>query len=78
MGRSSLDIIDSEGLATLVANGLTLVCAIIGLYVLDWRLNHRTEEDMNRLFLASRFKRPATAFRYEDQQINLFASCVRS
>jgi ABC-type multidrug transport system fused ATPase/permease subunit len=28
----------SEGLATLVANGLTLVCAIIGLYILDWRL----------------------------------------
>ncbi len=28
----------NEGLATLVANGLTLVAAIIGLYVLDWRL----------------------------------------
>src|SRR3954451_24980402 len=28
----------SEGLATLVANGLTLVAATIGLYVLDWRL----------------------------------------
>ncbi|MDX6540116.1 MAG: ATP-binding cassette, subfamily multidrug efflux pump, partial [Gaiellales bacterium] len=28
----------SEGLATLVANGLTLVAAIIGLYILDWRL----------------------------------------
>ncbi|MEO9176149.1 MAG: ABC transporter ATP-binding protein, partial [Gaiellales bacterium] len=28
----------SEGLATLVSNGLTLVIATIGLYVLDWRL----------------------------------------
>jgi ABC-type multidrug transport system fused ATPase/permease subunit len=28
----------SEGLATLVANGLTLVAATIGLYILDWRL----------------------------------------
>ena len=28
----------NEGLATLVANGLTLVAAIVGLYVLDWRL----------------------------------------
>ncbi len=28
----------SQGLATLVANSLTLVAAIVGLYILDWRL----------------------------------------
>ena len=28
----------SEGLATLVGNGLTLITAVVGLFVLDWRL----------------------------------------
>jgi ABC-type multidrug transport system fused ATPase/permease subunit len=28
----------SQGLTTLVANSLTLVCAVIGLFILDWRL----------------------------------------
>lgn len=46
-------------------------------YVLDWRLIHRTEADMDRLFSASRFGRNSTRFRYEEEQINLFAECVR-
>jgi len=44
-------------------------------HVLDWRLIHRTEEDMDRLFLASRFKRPCTRVRFESEGINLFAEC---
>jgi hypothetical protein len=43
-----------------------------------WKLIRRTEEDMNRLFSASRFGRPCTAIRFEETGINLFAKCVRA
>ncbi len=42
-------------------------------YVLDWKLIHRSEADMNRLFAASKFGRPCDEIRYEPQRINLFA-----
>lgn len=42
-------------------------------YVLDWKLIHRSEADMNRLFAASKFGRPCDQIRYEEQRINLFA-----
>ena len=47
-------------------------------HVLDWRLIHRTEADMDRLFAASRFGRPASRVRFEPSGVNLFAECVRS
>jgi len=46
-------------------------------HVLDWKLIHRTEEDMHRLYRASSFNRPCTRIMYEAQQINLFAECVK-
>lgn len=46
-------------------------------YVLDWRLIHRTEEDMNRLFSQSEFGRMCTNIYFEDQRINLFAECIK-
>lgn len=46
-------------------------------YVLDWKLIHRTEDDMNRLFAQSKFGRPCTRFRFEQEGINLFAECVK-
>jgi extracellular factor (EF) 3-hydroxypalmitic acid methyl ester biosynthesis protein len=46
--------------------------------ILDWKLIHRTEEDMNRLFNASTFRRPCTEIRFEREGINMFASCVRA
>jgi CRP-like cAMP-binding protein len=46
-------------------------------HVLDWRLIHRTEDDMNRLFQASAFQSPCTNIRFEEQGINLFAECIR-
>lgn len=46
-------------------------------HVLDWRLIHRSEADMDRLFLASRFARPATRCRLEPAGVNLFAECVK-
>ncbi len=46
-------------------------------HVLDWRLIHRDEADMDRLFQASAFGRECSAIRYEPQRINLFAECVK-
>jgi CRP-like cAMP-binding protein/SAM-dependent methyltransferase len=46
-------------------------------HILEWQLIHRNEEDMNRLFAASRFGRGCTRIRFEQQGINLFAECVR-
>lgn len=46
-------------------------------YVLDWRLIHRSEEDMHRLFEASDFGKGCSNIVYEAQGINMFASCVK-
>jgi extracellular factor (EF) 3-hydroxypalmitic acid methyl ester biosynthesis protein len=46
-------------------------------HVLDWRLIHRTEDDMNRLFQASAFRSTCSNVRFEEQGINLFAECIR-
>jgi extracellular factor (EF) 3-hydroxypalmitic acid methyl ester biosynthesis protein len=46
-------------------------------YILDWKLIHRTEEDMNRLFAASAFGRPCTEIRFEAAGVNLFAECIK-
>ncbi|TVR40706.1 MAG: hypothetical protein EA392_03205 [Cryomorphaceae bacterium] len=42
-------------------------------YVLDWKLIHRTEEDMHRLFLESAFNSRCEQIRFEQTGINLFA-----
>jgi SAM-dependent methyltransferase len=47
-------------------------------HVLDWKLIHRTEDDMNRLFAASAFGRPCSSIVYEPQGINLFAECIKA
>jgi SAM-dependent methyltransferase len=46
-------------------------------HVLDWKLIHRTEADMDRLYRASAFGRGCTRITYEPQRINLFAECVK-
>lgn len=46
-------------------------------YVLDWRLIHRDEADMDRLFEASRFEKPCTEIRFEAEGVNLFAMCEK-
>jgi hypothetical protein len=46
-------------------------------YVLDWKLIHRSKDNMNRLFAASKFGRPCTDIRFEPAGVNLFAECVR-
>jgi len=46
-------------------------------YVIDWKLIHRTEEDMNRLFRESAFSKDCTNIRFEEQGVNLFAECIK-
>jgi hypothetical protein len=46
-------------------------------YVLDWRLNHRTENDMDRMFSTSAFKKECTDISFEEEGIILFASCIK-
>ncbi|MGE4620082.1 MAG: cyclic nucleotide-binding domain-containing protein [Planctomycetota bacterium] len=46
-------------------------------HLFDWKLIHRDEDDMNRIFRASRFGRDCSEILYEDQRVNLFACCER-
>jgi extracellular factor (EF) 3-hydroxypalmitic acid methyl ester biosynthesis protein len=46
-------------------------------HVLDWRLIHRTADDMRRLFAASQFGDAPVTVRAEHEQVNLFAFCRR-
>lgn len=46
-------------------------------HVLVWPLVHRDEADLHRLYAASAFGRGATEIRFEEQRINLFATCIK-
>jgi extracellular factor (EF) 3-hydroxypalmitic acid methyl ester biosynthesis protein len=46
-------------------------------YVLEWRLTHRSEEEMHRLFTASVFGRSCARIQFEGEGINLFAECIK-
>jgi len=46
-------------------------------YLLEWRLIHRCEDDMNRLFTNSAFGRPCTHIEFENEGINLISQCVK-
>jgi extracellular factor (EF) 3-hydroxypalmitic acid methyl ester biosynthesis protein len=46
-------------------------------HVLEWRLVHRREEDMNRLFGASRFEAPASASRYAADGLVIVGECEK-
>jgi len=47
-------------------------------HVLEWRLVHRSEADMDRLYRTSAFGRECTNIRFEGQGVNLFAECTKS
>jgi len=47
-------------------------------HILEWRLIHRTEEDMHRLFLSSKFCKAADKIHFEPLNVNLFAECKKS
>jgi SAM-dependent methyltransferase len=42
-------------------------------YLLEWRLLHRTEEDLSGLYQESRFGQPADRTVFENENVNLFA-----
>ena len=46
-------------------------------HLIDWKLIHRDEADMHRLFENSDFARGCTRIRFEGQGVNLFAECIR-
>ncbi len=46
-------------------------------HVLEWKLIHRTEDDMHSLFKSSKFKTPCSNITFEPEGINLFAECKR-
>ncbi|MEM7038428.1 MAG: hypothetical protein AAF570_15695, partial [Bacteroidota bacterium] len=46
-------------------------------HILDWKLIHRTEADMDRLFSASKFGQPCSEIRFEEEGVNLFAISIR-
>ena len=46
-------------------------------HILEWKLIHRTEEDMNRLFSQSSFRKPCTYIRFEEEGVNMFAVCTK-
>jgi len=46
-------------------------------YLFDWKLIHRSQEDLDRLFSMSAFGRPCTRTQREERGINLFAECER-
>lgn len=46
-------------------------------YVLEWKVNHRTEEDLNRMFSNSAFGAPCTEMYFDKQNICLFAEAVK-
>lgn len=46
-------------------------------HVLHWRLIHRSEADMHRLYQASHFGKPASRIVFEAQGVNLFAECEK-
>jgi extracellular factor (EF) 3-hydroxypalmitic acid methyl ester biosynthesis protein len=44
-------------------------------HVLEWRLTHRDEAEMNQLFVNSRFARPCSRILFEDEGAYLLAEC---
>jgi len=46
-------------------------------YILDWKLIHRTEDDMNRLYACSSFAQPCTQILFEQTGVNMFAECIK-
>ena len=47
-------------------------------HVLDWKLIHRSEEEMDCLFSISKFGKPATRIYFEEEGIIFFAECIKA
>lgn len=53
-------------------------CKVLMDHILQWKLNHRDEEQIADLFKKSAFDCAPTKIYFEDEGINLFAECVKS
>lgn len=47
-------------------------------HVLEWPLIHRGASELSRLYERSKFGRPATSIRFEEQEIYFVAECVKA
>lgn len=47
-------------------------------HVLEWRLIHRTEEDLNRLLGLSAFESPCTSLRTDAGGVSMLAECIKA
>lgn len=47
-------------------------------HIIDWKLVHRDESDMDRLYRDSLFEQPSTRIIFEEEQVDMFAECVRT
>jgi hypothetical protein len=46
-------------------------------HILEWRLIHRTPEELQGLFARSKFGDTPLDVQYEDERVNLFARCTK-
>ncbi len=46
-------------------------------YMLDWPLIYRTEEDMERIFAASKFGESQVYVDYEEERVNMLVRCKK-
>jgi extracellular factor (EF) 3-hydroxypalmitic acid methyl ester biosynthesis protein len=46
-------------------------------YIIDWKLIHRTPQDLDRMYQTSAFGQACSRVIYEDQKVNLFAECIK-
>jgi hypothetical protein len=47
-------------------------------YIIDWKVTHRAEEELQELFAHSPFARPGSVLRFESQNIIFLAECTKA
>ena len=47
-------------------------------YIIDWKVTHRTEEELSRIFIQSDFHKPCTNIRFEKEGIIFLAECRKA
>ena len=47
-------------------------------YIIDWKVTHRTEEELAEIFIQSDFRKPCTNIRFEKEGIIFLAECLKT
>lgn len=47
-------------------------------YIVDWKVTHRTEEELTQIFIKSDFRKPCTNVRFEKEGIIFLAECRKA